>query len=60
MRAVNAEIPKQIKNNIAYDISVEEVIGGVQRLKLGMLDGDWGLKSDHIIHGATILFPLLH
>ena len=59
MNIINTEINKQIKENVAYDISVDEVIEGVQRLKLGKSDGEEGLNSNHIIHGTKILFVLL-
>ena len=35
MNVINTEINKQIKENAAYDISVDEVIEGVQQMKLG-------------------------
>ena len=56
---INTENNKKIKENVAYYISVDEVIEGVQRLKLGKLDGEEGLNSNHIIHGPKILFVLL-
>ena len=59
MNVINTEINKQIKENVAYNISVDEVIEGVQRLKLGKSDGEEGLNSNHIIHGPKILFVLL-
>ena len=59
MNSINTEINKQIKENVAYDISVDEVIEGVQRLKLGKSDGEEGRNSNHIIHGPKILFVLL-
>ena len=59
MNVINTEINKQIKENVAYDITVDEVIEGVQRLKLGKSDGEEGLNSNHIIHGPKILFVLL-
>ena len=59
MNVINTEINKQIKENVAYDISVDEVIEGVQRLKRGKSDGEEGLNSNHIIHGPKILFVLL-
>ena len=59
MNVINTEINKQIKENAAYDISVDEVIEGVQQLKLGKSDGEEGLNSNHIIHGPKILFVLL-
>ena len=43
-------------NSVSYDV---EVIEGVQQLKLGKLDGEEGLNSNHIIHGPKILFVLL-
>ena len=59
MNVINTEINKQIKANVAYDISVDEVIEGVQRLKLGKSDGEEDLNANHIIHGPKILFVLL-
>ena len=61
MNVINTEINKQIKENVAYYISVEEVIEDVQRLKLGKSDGDhtWPENFNHIIHGPKILFVLL-
>ena len=59
INVINTEINKQIKENVAYDISVDEVIEGVQRLKLGKSDGEEGLNFNHIIHGPKILFVLL-
>ena len=59
MNVINTEINKQIKENVAYDISVDEVIEGVQRLKLGKSDGEERLNSKHMIHGSKILFVLL-
>ena len=59
MNVINTEINKQIKENDAYDISVDEVIEGVQQLKLGKSDGEESLNSNHIIHGPKILFVLL-
>ena len=59
MNVINTEIHKQIKENAVYDISVDEVIEGVQQLKLGKSDGEEGLNSNHIIHGPEILFVLL-
>ena len=59
MNVINTEINKQIKENAAYDISVDEVIEGVQQLKLGKSDCEEGLNSNHIIHGPKILFVLL-
>ena len=56
MTVINTEINKQIKENVACDISVDEVIEGVQRLKS---DGEEGLNSNHTIHGPKILFVLL-
>ena len=44
MNNIGVEINRQIKEH-AYIISVEDVIEGVQRLKLGKLDGE---DSDHI------------
>ena len=58
MNVINMEINTQIKENVAYDISVDEVIEGVQRLKLGKSDGEERLNSIHIIHGPK-LFVLL-
>ena len=61
MSAKKTEITKLVKNNVAQDISVgefiDEVIEGVQRLRLGKSDGDDGLNSDEI--GSKILFVLL-
>ena len=59
MNVINTEINKQIKENVAYDISVDEVIEGVQQLKLGKSDGEKGLNSNHIILGPKILFVLI-
>ena len=59
MNVINTEINKQIKENVAYDMSVDEVIEGVQRLKLGKSDDEEGLNSNHIIHVSKILFVLL-
>ena len=59
MNVINTKINKQIKENVAYNISVDEVIEGVQRLKLGKSDGEEGLNSNHIIHGPKILFVML-
>ena len=56
--SIGAEINMQIKEHV-YNISIEDVIEGVQRLKLGKLDGENGLNSDHIIHGPRILYVLL-
>ena len=58
MNSIGAEINKQIREHVVYNISVEDVIG-VQRLKLGKLVGEEGLKYDHIIHGPRILYVLL-
>ena len=58
MNCIGAEINKQIKENV-YNISVEDVIEGVQRLKLVESDGEEGLNSVHIIHGPRRLFVLL-
>ena len=57
MNSIGAEINRQIKEHVVYNISVEDVIEGVQRLKLGKSDGE-GLNSDHIIHGPIILYVL--
>ena len=59
INVINTEINKQIKEKVASDISVDEVIEGVQRLKLGKSDGEEGLNYNHIIHGPKILFVLL-
>ena len=59
INGINTEINKQIKEKVAYDIAVDEVIEGVQRLKLGKSDGEEGLNYNHIIHGPKILFVLL-
>ena len=59
MNVINTEINKQIKENVAYNISVDEVTEGVQRLKLVKSDGEEGLNSNHIIHGPKIFFVLL-
>ena len=59
MNIIGAKINKQIKEHGVYNISVEDVIEGVQRLKLGKSDGEEGLNSDHIIHGPRILYVLL-
>ena len=45
MNSIGAEINKQIKEHGVYDISVEDVIEGVQRLKLDKSDGEEGLNS---------------
>ena len=49
MSAINAQINKHIKNSVAYDISVDEIAGDVQCMKLGKLDGGK-------FHGANIMF----
>ena len=41
MSITNAEIKKQIKNNVACDVSFDEVIEGVQHLKLGKSNGEF-------------------
>ena len=56
MNSIGAEINKQIKEHGVYNISVENVIEGVQRLKLGKSDGEEGLNSDHIVHSPKILY----
>ena len=53
------QVDKQITNDVAYDISADEVTEGVQRLKLSKSDGEGGLNSDHIAHGLKIRFVLL-
>ena len=59
INSIGAETNKHIKEYGVYDISVEDVVEGVQRLKLGKSDGEEGLNSDHIIHGPRILYVLL-
>jgi len=54
MNAIYAEINKQIKHNIAYDISVDDVIKGVQRLKLGKSDDKEGLNSDTLVRKHSL------
>ena len=49
MNSIGADIKEHV-----YNISVEDIIEGVQRLKLGKSDGEEGLNSDHIIHGLRI------
>ena len=48
MSAVYAQIYKHIKYNVAYDMSVDDVAGGVQCLKLSKL-------NDGELHGASII-----
>ena len=55
MNSIDAEI----KEHGVYNISVEDIIEGVQRLKLGKSKGEEGLNSDHVIHGPRILYVLL-
>ena len=59
MNSIIAEINRQIKEHGVYNIFVDDVIEGVQRLKLGKSDGEEGLNSDHIIHDQIILYLLL-
>ena len=59
INSIGAEINRQIKEHVVYDISVEDIIEGVQRLKLGKSDGEEGVNSDHIIHDLRILYVLL-
>ena len=59
MISIGADINRQIKEHVVYNISVEDVIESGQRLKLGKSDGEEGLNSDHIIHGPRILHVLL-
>ena len=49
----------EIKEHGIYNISVEDVIESVQRLKLGKSKGEEDLNSDHVIHGPRILYVLL-
>ena len=56
---MGGEISRQINEHVVCNVSVEEVIEGVQRLKLGMSGGEDGLNSYHIIHGPRILYLLL-
>ena len=49
MKSIRAEINRQIKVHVVYNISVEEIIEGVQRLKLCKSNGEEGLNSGHII-----------
>ena len=58
MNIIGAEINRQIKEYVVYNISVEDVIEGVQQLKLDKSDGEEGLSSD-LIHGPRILYVLL-
>ena len=46
---MGGEISRQINEHVVCNVSVEEVIEGVQRLKLGMSGGEDGLNSYHII-----------
>ena len=59
MNSIGAEIDMQIKEYGVDNISVEDVIEGVQRLKQGNSDSEEGLNSDRIIHGPRILYVLL-
>ena len=45
MNRIGAEINRQINNFFLYNITVEEVIEGVQRLELVKSDGEEGLIS---------------
>ena len=49
----------EIKEHGVYNISVADVIEGVQRLKLGKSKGEEDLNSYHVIHGPRILYVLL-
>ena len=55
INSIGAEINMQIKEHVVYNISLEDVIEGVQ---LGKPDGEEGLNSDHI-HSPRIFYVLL-
>ena len=50
INSTGVDINKHIKEHGVYNISVESVIEGVQRLKLGKWDGEEDLNYDHIVH----------
>ena len=43
------------KNNLAYEISVDEIIKCVKRLKQGKSDGEKRHNCDHVIYGLKIV-----
>ena len=59
MNSIGAEINQQLKEHVVYNISVEYVIEGDQRLKLSKSGGEKVINSDHIIHFPRILYVLL-
>ncbi len=59
MNKIKEEINVQIMDNSVYTICYDDVLKGVQHLKLGKSDGEEGLNSDHIINGPKILHVLL-
>ena len=59
MRSIELEIDRQVNASAVYVICVDDLVKGIQSLKMGKSGGEEGMSSDHIIRGPKILYVLL-
>jgi hypothetical protein len=59
MNDIQHEINNRLNSSHEYNVSVDDVVSAIKRLKLGKSDGEEGLNSDHIINGPHLLYVFL-